>query len=60
MSKLNELFNQLDSTRLALHKNLIAYDDDLGHTWLDFKMELASLLRVIDESMSEAIKENKQ
>lgn len=43
MSELEIIFNQLDNTRLSLHKNLIALDDELAETYEDFLTEFAAL-----------------
>ena len=44
---LEKLFKQLDETRLALHHNFMAYDDDLEETYSNFIEELNKLERLI-------------
>lgn len=46
---LENIFKQLDDTRLALHRNLIASDDDLEATYNDFLYELTILNIKLDK-----------
>jgi hypothetical protein len=53
MDSLQKIFDQLDKTRLALHANFIALDDDLEETYYNAIEEMITLKELLIKEIGE-------